>query len=127
MPSKPQRPCRYPGCPNLTSDKRGYCPQHLQQIHRQQDHERGTANQRGYNYRWQKVSKLYLTRHPLCALCAKKKPPLIRAATLVDHIVPHHGDYELFWDERNWQPSCKDCHDIKTAKEDGAFGNPTKD
>lgn len=25
----------------------------------------------------------------------------------------------LFWDEANWQPLCKPCHDQKTAREDG--------
>ncbi|MEG0049160.1 MAG: HNH endonuclease signature motif containing protein [Clostridia bacterium] len=35
-------------------------------------------------------------------------------ATVVDHIVPHRGDGELFWHKENWQPLCKDCHDWKT-------------
>lgn len=26
------------------------------------------------------------------------------------------------WDECNWQPLCKPCHDSKTAREDGGFG-----
>ncbi|WP_289184903.1 HNH endonuclease [uncultured Parasutterella sp.] len=29
----------------------------------------------------------------------------------------------MFWDESNWQALCKHCHDVKTAKEDGGFGN----
>jgi 5-methylcytosine-specific restriction endonuclease McrA len=32
-------------------------------------------------------------------------------------------DQQLFWNSENWQPLCKVCHDIKTASEDGAFGN----
>jgi 5-methylcytosine-specific restriction protein A len=43
---------------------------------------------------------------------------------VVDHIIPHKGDKDLFWDSNNWQPLCKTCHDEKTAREDGAFGNP---
>ena len=46
------------------------------------------------------------------------------AATVVDHIIPAKGSPELFWDEANWQPLCKYHHDAKTAREDGAFGNP---
>ncbi|WP_338056068.1 HNH endonuclease signature motif containing protein [Thermanaerosceptrum fracticalcis] len=42
-------------------------------------------------------------------------------AIVVDHIRPHKGDYELFWDESNWQPLCKQCHDRKTATEDSNF------
>jgi 5-methylcytosine-specific restriction protein A len=29
-----------------------------------------------------------------------------RQATVVDHVVPHRGSQRLFWDPRNWQPSC---------------------
>lgn len=33
-------------------------------------------------------------------------------ATVVDHKIPHKGDYGLFWDsENNWQSLCKRCHD----------------
>jgi 5-methylcytosine-specific restriction protein A len=49
----------------------------------------------------------------------------VTAATMVDHIIPHRGDQKLFWDsEHNWQSGCKLCHDRKTAREDGGFGNP---
>ena len=37
---------------------------------------------------------------------------------VVDHIVPHRGDSNLFWDRNNWQPLCKPCHDRKTGRED---------
>ncbi|RKJ07590.1 HNH endonuclease, partial [Butyricicoccus sp. 1XD8-22] len=39
-------------------------------------------------------------------------------ATVVDHIKPHQGDQSLFWNENNWQPLCKRCHDRKTRTED---------
>lgn len=39
-------------------------------------------------------------------------------ATVVDHIIPHRGDQKLFWDQRNWQSLCKQCHDRKTLTED---------
>ncbi|WP_330164070.1 HNH endonuclease [Paenibacillus campinasensis] len=45
------------------------------------------------------------------------------ASTVVDHIIPHKGDPKLFWDKNNWQALCKKCHDTKTAREDGGFGN----
>jgi 5-methylcytosine-specific restriction endonuclease McrA len=32
-------------------------------------------------------------------------------ATVVDHIKPHRGDPELFWDASNHQALCKHCHD----------------
>lgn len=30
---------------------------------------------------------------------------------------------KLFWDSANWQAMNKECHDRKTASEDGGFGN----
>jgi 5-methylcytosine-specific restriction protein A len=50
----------------------------------------------------------------------------VTPATVVDHIIPHKGNHELFWDAKNHQPLCKRHHDIKTCKEDGGFGNPNK-
>ncbi|MCP4539869.1 MAG: HNH endonuclease [Chloroflexi bacterium] len=63
----------------------------------------------------------YLVAHPLCAECYRQH--IVQAATVVDHIVPHKGDKELFWDMSNWQGLCAPCHNRKTGKEDGGFGN----
>ena len=46
----------------------------------------------------------------------------ITPATVVDHIVPHKGNLELFWAESNLQALCKSCHDRKTTKE-GRWGD----
>lgn len=126
MPRKPSRPCRNHSCPALTDDASGYCPKCLSFMRKQQDADRGTAAQRGYDSRWHRRSRQYLAEHPLCAECQKKTPPGVTAATLVDHIIPHRGAMALFWDELNWQALCTECHNVKTAKEDGAFGNPTR-
>jgi 5-methylcytosine-specific restriction protein A len=126
MPTKPARPCRYPGCPALTADRSGYCERHLKATRQQYDSQRGTAAERGYDRHWHKASRLYLAEHPLCAICLQKNPPVVKAAVLVDHIIPHKGDQVLFWDVTNWQSACDDCHRIKSAKEDGAFGNARK-
>ncbi|MEG0271410.1 MAG: HNH endonuclease signature motif containing protein, partial [Clostridia bacterium] len=64
--------------------------------------------------RWRKARTLYLRKHPLCAEC--RRNGVLTPATVVDHIVPHRGDERLFWDEANWQPLCKTCHDQKTGK-----------
>lgn len=70
---------------------------------------RGSAASRGYDSRWRKARAFYLQRHPLCRMC--EQIGRITPATVVDHIVPHKGDPELFWDETNWQPLCKRHHD----------------
>ena len=120
MPTAAPTPCRYPGCPALLPAP-GYCDTHLRSVRKQQDERRGSAAARGYGARWRKARALYLSRHPLCAECLRLGRTV--AASVVDHIRPHKGSRTLFWDERNWQALCKPCHDAKTAREDGGFGN----
>lgn len=110
MPYAPKRPCRYPGCPNLCERGQVYCPDHIQWSG---DRIRGGADARGYNARWRQARLLFLRKHPLCAQCQREGR--ITPATVVDHIIPHRGDQQLFWDESNWQPLCKSCHDKKTG------------
>ena len=86
------------------------------------DSRRGSAHSRGYDRRWRAYRLTFLAAHPLCVECAAQSDPLLTPATIVDHIVPHAGNMDLFWDERNHQALCKPCHDRKTASEDGGFG-----
>ena len=109
MPRTPKRPCRYPGCPNLC-DSGVYCRKHSEYS---ADRMRGSAAERGYDGKWRAARDRYLRRNPLCAECLKAG--IITPATVVDHVVPHRGDKQLFWDEKNWQPLCKNCHDRKTG------------
>ena len=110
MPTKPKKPCKHPGCSQLTNDR--YCDIHAK---RHAD-DRASAYERGYSSRWQKVSKQFLTKHLLCVECQRNKK--LTPATVVDHIKPHRRDQALFWDESNWQPLCKMCHDRKTRMMD---------
>ena len=48
------------------------------------------------------------------------------AGTIVDHINPHKGDHNLFWDKTNWRTVCKKHHDQATALYDGGFGRVLK-
>lgn len=77
---------------------------------------RASACKRGYGKRWQKARAHYLSRNPLCVRCGERGD--VRAASVVDHVEPHHGDPGLMWDQANWQALCKPCHDLKTATED---------
>lgn len=67
-----------------------------------------------YDARWNKTAKEFLNAYPLCCLCALDG--IVKAATIVDHIKPHKGDRNLFWDEKNWQPLCKLCHDRRKQR-----------
>ena len=83
---------------------------------------RPSAARRGYGPRWQRASKQFRKENPLCAECGRYG--ITRQADCVDHIVPHKGDMKLFWDRSNWESLCFNCHNRKTAKEDGGFSNP---
>ena len=109
MPRKALKPCTHPGCPRLTEG--AYCDEH-KPLHP----DRPSAAKRGYGSKWQRVSKAYLRKHPLCVKCLEQGKYV--TATVVDHIVPHRGDHYLMWSDTNWQALCKPCHDRKTGTED---------
>jgi 5-methylcytosine-specific restriction protein A len=69
-----------------------------------------------YNSRWNRASKAFRDRYSLCTYC--QQVGKTTRATVTDHIVPHKGGVEKFWDQSNWQPLCKHCHDsVKAAEE----------
>lgn len=107
----------------MVRDGGGRCAKHLQLVRREVDERRDPARKSLYGYRWQKVSKLFLAEHPLCECGECRAAGRIRPATVVDHVIPHRGDADLFWDRGNWCAMAKQCHDRKTATEDGGFGN----
>lgn len=118
MPPKVKKPCSKVGCPELTVDR--FCEHHRKQETKVYEQQRGSASSRGYDSRWRRERVRFLKRNPLCIYCEGEGR--YEAATVVDHIEPHKGSYDKFWDRANWQPLCKRHHDIKTATEDGGFG-----
>ncbi len=110
MPSAPLRPCSHSGCGTLTSS--GRCDRHQRPAY---DRERGTAAQRGYDYRWQKYRDWFVrqTHSPECgrnhALCEGECARLGRAtpAFAVDPVIPHRGNQELFWKHSNHRALCE--------------------
>jgi len=125
MPTAPPHPCCEPGCHSLVSGA-SRCPRHartrlaearesLRRLQAGIERRRGTAAERGYGARWQKLRRLFLEANPLCAECGRKG--LTERANVVDHVIAHRGDQARFWDESNWQPLCRGCHDRKTFAE----------
>lgn len=111
MASKPLRPCKHPGCPELTRE--GWCPRH-RPTHRR----RASAEYHGWYLLPVWTDSLrpgQLLREPFCRECAGRG--IRTPATVVDHIRPHRGDWALFIDQVNHQSLCKSCHDRKTARE----------
>lgn len=97
-----------------------YCPPCSKLKQKQYSKSRNKEWQHLYGSRWQSARAAFLSHHPLCFECFKNGRT--KAANVVDHIIPHKGDVNLFWVVDNWQALCKRCHNKKTATE-GAFGN----
>jgi len=108
MPTKPPRLC---GCGNVVPG--GAICSCQRERKARADRARPSAAARGYTSVWQKASKRFLAKHPLCAHegCRAR-------ATLVDHIKPHRGDQTLFWDRDNWQPLCATHHSGAKQREE---------
>ncbi len=88
------------------------------------DATRKSAARRGYGWKWQIAANGYRQMHPCCVECSKNG--IQAPGSVVDHIIPHKGDVNLFWDQSNWQTLCRKHHSQKTAAEDGGFGNRQK-
>lgn len=58
--------------------------------------------------RWVKLRALHLSLSPLCVFCQQQGRTT--AASVVDHITPHRGSEDLFWDPDNLQSLCASCH-----------------
>lgn len=112
--------CKQPGCRELVSGS-AYCVKHTplhQEAERQRDVRRGSAHARGYNYRWSKYSKHYLSQpqNQFCKLHLDDGCAVV--AQCVDHIKPHDGQHDpLFWDARNHQPACIHCNSVKGSRD----------
>jgi len=116
MPSRSLRPCSYPGCHTLVGVG-SRCALHA----RQAEQQRGTSTARGYGYQWRKIRDAFLQKHPWCSDPFGDHLGELVKATQADHKIPKAlGGTD---DESNLDPKCDHCHDKKTAKEDGGFGN----
>src|SRR3990167_10022575 len=96
------KPCTYPGCRNFAT-LRGRCTRHIKQEQQAYDHERDKQDWRKWvkSDRYVKASRIFKAEHPLCIEC--NKAGKVKAVEILDHIVPHEGNWEKFWDWNNWQ------------------------
>ena len=104
--------------PNPFADKRRAVQRALA------DQRRGTRQELWYTNAWARYSRDRLKRYPWCV--RHEQLGRLVPASVTDHSEPHRGDPVLFWSEPNHQSLCKRCHDAKTAREDGGFGNPRR-
>lgn len=97
----------------MASKPKSFRPSHLgtvQQAQRDYEARRGSARERGYTARWDRTAADYKRDNPLCIGC--EAVDRVELASVVDHIMPHRGNEDLFWDPANWQPCCARHHDI---------------
>lgn len=83
---------------------------------RQYDQRRGSARERGYTTEWDSASRQWRQDFPICAECERQGR--LKPSEVVDHVRPHKGDQDWFWNQENWEATCKRCHDIKTRMEE---------
>ena len=71
VPTKPKRPCSYPGCPKLTDGR--LCEEHAKaEAKRYEKYDRDPAVRRRYGRAWKRIRDRYIQEHPLCELCQQE-------------------------------------------------------
>ncbi len=114
MPYKAPRNCKHGRCPNLVQigEGGGYCDIH-RPLHKNDYPRRNDHNAMYTAARYRRYRTMFLAEHPLCANYADCH----NASSVLDHIVDHRGNVELFNNPDNHQALCFDCHQAKTGKE----------
>ena len=58
MPKKPDKPCSYPGCPNLVPAGQSFCKEHMKQMNqRYERYGRDREAKRKYGRQWERIRK----------------------------------------------------------------------
>lgn len=110
--------CGKPGCGRTCEEGKSFCRFHKDlEGKRKVFTRRGKSSEWHHLYatsRWKKMSRDFLKKYTVCFVCGRK-------SEIADHIVPHRGNLELFFNEENLQPMCWKCHSRKTFKENNNF------
>ena len=105
----------WPLCSGVLIPTRSWTPELAQGFHaaRAQDREAGRILL--YLGGRVTIAARFLAEHPIYSF---EEWSFGHPSAVVDHIIPHKGNPDLFWAEWNWQPLAKRAHDRKTARED---------
>jgi 5-methylcytosine-specific restriction endonuclease McrA len=92
--------------------------------HRKRNYERERRQAKPWrnwyaSRRWKRRAADQLEREPLCRMHKAKGKAV--AATVADHVVPHRGDPDLFWDGE-LQSLCGHCHSSAKQRQERAEG-----
>src|SRR5689334_13909041 len=108
MPTAALRYCATPRCP--VKVQRGHCAQHSRV--REQQRPNVDIRRLYHTAAWQALRLVVLQEEPFCMMCEAEGRMTMN--TDVDHIRPHRGDVDLFWDRANLQGLCHTHHTRKT-------------
>jgi len=128
MITKPKRLCPRLGCSGLydpTTDSCSKCGSQARKLYGwQDDSERGTRHQRGYDNAWLKLRQHKLAEQPLCETCLAAGHTV--EATEVHHVIPFRGKNDpLRLDYDNLRSLCTFCHREKQQNSKGRGGSTT--
>lgn len=115
----PLKPCKNAGCANLVRGG-GYCDKHKKRASKTGAEEKQRKTSEAWHYlyntkRWKEMRTQKLLLSPFCEECAREGRR--KRGEEVDHIKPHRGNVNLFYDFENLQTLCKPCHSRKTMQE----------
>jgi 5-methylcytosine-specific restriction protein A len=79
-------------------------------------HSRSVYRHWYWTQRWRRKAKAQLRAYPLCARCQEQGH--ITAATVADHVEPHRGDEQKFWNGA-LASLCKAHHSRTKQREEG--------
>ena len=117
MPTKPKKPCAYPGCPNLTDGR--FCPEHQQKVNSNYEkYGRDKSTKKRYGRAWKRIRDKYAAEHPFCELCFERG--IIVPTEEIHHKLPlsEGGTH----DRSNLIALCKSCHSTIHAKRGDYWG-----
>ena len=101
-------------CLTLVPDRKHVYCEKCTQLYHQKFRQRIDNARQGDNFynkaAWKRLRTYQLHSEPFCAVCSSP-------GNTIDHIIPHRGDANLFFDSSNLQTLCKRCHDSETALE----------
>ena len=117
MPTRPKKPCAFPGCPNLTDGR--FCSEHQAQMDSNYEkYGRDKETKQRYGRAWKRIRDKYASEHPFCELCYKRG--IIVPTEQIHHKQPlaEGGTHE----RSNLIALCKSCHSTIHAKRGDYWG-----
>ena len=110
MPSRPRKPCSYPGCPELTIAG-SYCTSHQTAVTHQYDESRNPEHVAFYRSApWLRIRERRLREFPICELCHRA------ISRHVHHRKKLSDRWDLRLDYANLQAACHPCHSRLTIQ-----------